>query len=56
MVDWMNEYATSHTPSKEDTQLGHIHPWRPTTRRELYAYFGAVIYIGVVVQLNMEDY
>jgi hypothetical protein len=56
MVDWMNEHAASYIPNKKDTQLGRTRPWRPTTKRELYAYFRAVIYIGVVVQPNMEDY
>ena len=56
MVDWINEYAASYIPSKEDIQLGHTRPWKPITRKELYAYFRAVIYMGIVVQPNIEDY
>jgi hypothetical protein len=47
MVRWTNEYATDYQPSKEDAPLGRV--WRPINRRELYAYFGVVIYMGVVV-------
>jgi len=54
MVRWMNEYAMDYQPSKEDVLLGCA--WRPINRRELYAYFGVVIYIGVVVQPLIKAY
>ena len=54
MVCQTNEYAIDYQPSKEDAPLSCVQ--RPINRRELYAYFGVVIYIGVVVQPLIKAY
>ena len=35
-----------------------VHPraWQPTCRKELYAYFGVLIYMGITIELAIEDY
>src|SRR5436305_12818679 len=35
---------------------GRARPWFPTCRRELYAYFGVVIHMGITIEPAIEDY
>lgn len=52
IVNWTNLYAEHNQPEGK----GHPRPWRPTTREELYAYFGVVLYTGLVIEPRIEDY
>ena len=55
-MEWTNEYAETH-PTPEDKALrGRPRKWIPTSRRELYAYFGVVIHMGITIEPVVEDY
>ena len=41
---------------EEEALEGRARPWFPIYRRELYIYFRVVIYIGIIVELAIEDY
>jgi len=56
MVEWTNKYAELHQPLEEKCPKGKERPWKPTLRRELYAYFAVVISMGITIELTIEDY
>ena len=56
MVAWTNEYIKAYPTTDDDALFRRPHSWMPIDKRELYAYFGAVIYIGIMVQPLIEDY
>jgi len=56
MAGWINAFVEAHTVSEKDTPRGKQRPWLPTCRQELYAYFGVMIYIGITIELAVEDY
>ena len=36
--------------------MGRARPWQPTSREELYAYFGVLIHMGITSESAIEDY
>ena len=56
MAMWTNTYAEAHPVLEKDVPLGKQRSWLPTCRQELYAYFGVVIYMGIMIEPAVEDY
>ena len=56
MVEWTNKYAELRRPPEENCPKGKERPWKPTLRRELYAYFAVVISMGITIEPAIEDY
>jgi hypothetical protein len=56
MASWTNTYAETNPVPEEEAPEGRARPWFPTCRRELYAYFGVVIYMGITIEPAIEDY
>ena len=56
MAGWTNTYVEANPVPEEEALEGRARLWFPTCRRELYAYFGVVIYIGITIELAIEDY
>ena len=56
MVEWTNKYAETHLIPEDKAPRGRPRKWIPTSKRELYAYFGVVIYIGITIEPVVEDY
>ena len=52
-MEWTNKHAELY-PSHEETE--HTRLWQPTCKEELYAYFGVLIYMGITIELCIEDY
>ena len=40
----------------KDTPKGNPRRWKPTSRQEIYAYFGVLIYMGIHKEPAIEDY
>jgi len=56
IVEWTNKYVELHQPLKKKCPKGKERPWKPTLRRELYAYFAVVISMGITIEPIIEDY
>jgi hypothetical protein len=56
MVEWINKYIATHFIPKEKALKGRPRKWKPISKLELYAYFGVVIYMGIIIELAVEDY
>ena len=56
MAIWTNTYTEAHLVLEKDAPLGKQRSWLPTCRQELYVYFRVVIYIGITIELAVEDY
>ena len=56
MAVWTNTYAEAYPVLEKDAPLGKQRSWLPTYRQELYTYFGVVIYMGITIELAVEDY
>lgn len=56
LVEWTNQFAELHRPSDKEAPLGNPRAWEPTSRTELYAYFGTLIYMGITTESCVEDY
>ena len=53
LVKWTNEYAELHQPSDKEA-LRCPRSWKPTSRTELYAYFGTLIHMGITAESSVE--
>ena len=53
LVAWMNKHAELYPPDQEKE-----HPclWQPICKQELYAYFAVLIYMGIIIELCIEEY
>ena len=56
LVEWTNQFAELHQPSDKEAPKGCPRPWKPTSRTELYAYFGTLIHMGITAESSVEDY
>ena len=56
MVEQINKYVETHLTLEDKALRGRPKKWIPMSRRELYAYFSVVIYIGIMIELVVEDY
>ena len=56
MAGWTNAFVEAHSVSEKDIPRGKQRPWLPTYRQELYVYFGVIIYMGITIELVVEDY
>ena len=52
-VEWTNKYAELYPPDKEKE---HPRAQQLIYKQELYAYFSVLIYIGITIELCIEDY
>ena len=55
-MEWINEYAETHPILKDKAPRGRPRKWILISRRELYAYFGVVIHMGITIESVVEDY
>ena len=55
LVEWMNKYAELY-PSNDAGEQPWACPWQPTCKEELWAYFGVLIYIGLIHESSIKDY
>ena len=55
LVKWTNEFAELHQPSDKEA-LRCPQSWKPTSRTELYMYFGTLIHMGITAESSVEDY
>ena len=53
LIEWTNTHAELYPPNKE-TDRPRL--WQPTCKQELYAYFAVQIYMGITIELCIEDY
>jgi hypothetical protein len=53
LVEWTNKYAELYPLDKENE---HLCPWQPICKEELYTYFRVLIYMGITIELCIEDY
>jgi len=53
LVEWTNKHAELY-PSDEKAE--HLRLWQLICKQELYAYFGVLIYMGITIELCIEDY
>ena len=56
MASQTNAYVETHPILEEEALEGRLRLQKPTYRQELYAYFRVVIYIGITIELAIEDY
>jgi len=56
MAGWTNTYVKANLMLKEEAPECRVRLWFPTCRQELYAYFGAVIHMGIMIEPAVEDY
>ena len=56
MVVQTNKYTELHLTLEDQKLKGRERLWQPTSKRELYAYFAVVIYIGLVIKPAIKDY
>jgi hypothetical protein len=56
IAEWTNKYAELYQPLEDNCPKGKERPWKPTSRRELYAYFAVVISMGITIEPTIEDY
>ena len=54
LAEWTNKYTELH-PSNDAGEKLRAHPWQPTCK-ELWAYFGVLIRIGLTQESSIEDY
>ena len=54
MAIWINTYAEAYPVLEKDAPLGKQRSWLLTYRQKLYAYFGVIIYIGIIIELAVE--
>ena len=45
-----------HPTPEEKALKGRPRKWKPMSKLELYAYFRVVIYMGITIELAVEDY
>jgi hypothetical protein len=55
LVEWTNKYAELYPSNNMGKQLW-AHPWQPTCKEELWAYFGVLIYMGLTYKSSIKDY
>lgn len=53
---YTNQAAERYYSSENGPQSQHVRGWRETSRQELYAYFGVVIYMGIHKEPAITDY
>ena len=56
IVEWINEYTATHPIPEEKAPKGRPRKWKLISKLELYAYFGVVIYIGIIIEPAVEYY
>ena len=56
LVEWTNAYTDEQQSFEDKDELQTRHGWLPTSRKELYAYFGVLIHIGITIESAIEDY
>ena len=56
MAGWTNTYIEANSVPEEEALEGRARLWFPICRRELYIYPRVIIYIGITIELAIEDY
>jgi len=56
LIEWTNAYADEQQSLEDEDELQTRCGWLPTSRKELYAYFGVLIHIGITIKLAIKDY
>ena len=56
IAGWINTYIEANPMLEEEALEGRVRLWFSIYRRELYIYFRVVIYIGIIIELAIEDY
>jgi len=56
MASWKTPIIEANPIPEEEALEGRARLWFPIYRRELYIYFRVIIYIGIIIELAIEDY